>query len=139
MDVRPARAADIGPIAALDQTAQSDPRRAEEISRAVSAGGCHVAIVDGSIAGYAVFRADFFNQGFVWLLGVAENRRRRGVGNALMAAIERACPTAKLFTSTNRSNTPMRSLLTRRGYTEVGVVDGLDEGDPEVFFMKHLS
>jgi hypothetical protein len=33
----------------------------------------------------------------------------------------------------------MRSLLTKRGYAEVGVVDGLDEGDPEVFFMKRLS
>jgi N-acetylglutamate synthase-like GNAT family acetyltransferase len=96
-DIRPALPADIGPIAAFDQT-RSDPRRAEEISRAVFAGGSHVAVVDGSIAGCVVFRADFFDQGFVRLLLVADNRRRKGIGDALIAAIERTCPTAKLFT-----------------------------------------
>jgi hypothetical protein len=32
----------------------------------------------------------------------------------------------------------MRALLNKLGYAEVGVVDGLDEGDPEVFYMKPL-
>lgn len=32
----------------------------------------------------------------------------------------------------------MRALLEKRGYAEVGAIEGLDEGDPEVFYMKRV-
>jgi ribosomal protein S18 acetylase RimI-like enzyme len=88
--------------------------------------------------GYVISRTDFFGCGFVWLLVVSIDRRRAGVASRLMASVEQTNPTEKLFTSTNRSNTPMRSLLSKRGYAEVGVIEGLDEGDPEVFYMKRV-
>lgn len=40
----------------------------------------------------------------------------------------------KLFTSTNRSNGPMRQLLTGHGWHRCGELSGLAEGDPEMFF-----
>ena len=43
--------------------------------------------------------------------------------------------TAKLFTSTNLSNQPMQRLLARPGWRSVGIIYGLDEGDPELFFL----
>ena len=51
--------------------------------------------------------------------------------------IRRANP--KLFTSTNRSNAPMQSLLAKLGYRPSGVIENLDEGDPELVYMKHVS
>jgi ribosomal protein S18 acetylase RimI-like enzyme len=135
--VRKAATPDIDQIMAIDPNVRSDERRVVEIADAVSKHNCFVATDDdGSITGYTVFRTDFFGFGFVWLLVVAADRHRSGIGETLMAAVEHANPTAKLFTSTNRSNMPMRRLLSKRGFAEVGTLEGLDEGDPEVFYLK---
>jgi len=48
---------------------------------------------------------------------------------------QRQRDTAKLFTSTNLSNQPMQRLLARLGWRSVGIVYGLDEGDPELFYL----
>jgi len=41
-----------------------------------------------------------------------------------------------MFTSTNRSNLAMQSLLRREGWLFSGELDGLDEGDPELVFHR---
>jgi hypothetical protein len=41
-----------------------------------------------------------------------------------------------VFTSTNRSNTPMRTLLDRDGWSFSGELSGLDDGDPELVFWR---
>ncbi|HEY2076261.1 MAG TPA: GNAT family N-acetyltransferase, partial [Streptosporangiaceae bacterium] len=61
--------------------------------------------------------------------------RRQGIGRALMRAAPRCASTSRVFVSTNESNTPMSELLHSEGWTPSGVLNGLDEGDPEhVFF-----
>lgn len=40
----------------------------------------------------------------------------------------------ELWTSTNQSNQPMQRLLERLGFLPSGVIEGLDEGDPELVF-----
>ncbi|MFB6715807.1 MULTISPECIES: hypothetical protein [unclassified Streptomyces] len=40
-----------------------------------------------------------------------------------------------MFTSTNVSNQPMQQLLQRAGWRPVGLLHGLDEGDPELFYL----
>jgi hypothetical protein len=52
--------------------------------------------------------------------------------------MEQRCKTAKLFTSTNQSNKPMQVLLNRLGYRPSGVIENLDEGDPELVYMKQV-
>ncbi|MFD7964291.1 hypothetical protein ACFV5J_26165 [Streptomyces zaomyceticus] len=47
-----------------------------------------------------------------------------------------SCTTSKLFTSANVSNQPMQRLLRRAGWDSVGLVHGLDEGDPELFYLR---
>ena len=37
------------------------------------------------------------------------------------------------------ANSPMRCLLVRLGFAETGVINGLDEGDPEIVYLKRLS
>jgi GNAT superfamily N-acetyltransferase len=69
------------------------------------------------------------------MLMVAESARGHGVGERLLRAAAASCRTAKLFTSTNLSNHPMQLLLQRVGWRPVGMVHGLDDGDPEVFYL----
>ncbi len=56
-----------------------------------------------------------------------------------MRFLEQHCTTAKLFTSTNLSNLPMQSLLIQRGYRLAGIIHDLDEGDPELVYVKMLD
>ena len=66
---------------------------------------------------------------------VAESARGHGIGAELLLDAQRQRETAKLFTSTNLSNQPMQRLLARLGWRSVGIVYGLDEGDPELFYL----
>ncbi|MEE1759788.1 hypothetical protein [Streptomyces sp. SP18BB07] len=58
----------------------------------------------------------------------------QGVGTHLLKATEARCTTPKLFTSTNVSNHPMQRLRQFGGRSPVGLLHGLDEGDPELFY-----
>lgn len=53
----------------------------------------------------------------------------------MIAALISRCPQPKLFTSTNRSNLPMRALLLKAGFIESGYIENLDENDPELVFF----
>jgi hypothetical protein len=55
-----------------------------------------------------------------------------------MGYIEHHCQTPKIFTSTNRSNGHMQGLLKKLGYEPSGVIENLDEGDPEFVYMTRL-
>jgi hypothetical protein len=44
--------------------------------------------------------------------------------------------TKQVFTSTNESNQPMRSLLQAERWSFSGELSGLDEGDPELVFYR---
>jgi RimJ/RimL family protein N-acetyltransferase len=94
-----------------------------------------VAELEGRIAGAAIVRHDFFGHDFIELIVVEPWARRRGVATALVRCIVDEGAREKVFTSTNESNEPMRRLLAVLGWTPVGVISGLDEGDPEHFFV----
>jgi ribosomal protein S18 acetylase RimI-like enzyme len=138
-EIRVALPADMAAIVALDQAANADERRRHKVTEAILAHRCLVAESDKAIVGYGVVTRDFFDHGFIALLFIAPAMRRRGIGSSIMEALEAAAPTAKLFTSTNRSNAAMRSLLMKRGYREVGAIQGLEEDDSEAFYLKLIS
>lgn len=137
--IRPALESDTERIVSFDPIARSDSRREAFIRRAIAAGSCFVATDKERIAGYGVLEYSFYDNGFASMLYVHPEYRRRGVGTALMRHLESACQTAKLFTSTNLSNLPMQSLLARLGYELSGVIHNLDEGDPELVYVKRLK
>lgn len=120
----------IDPVAAAGDNARRD-----SIRRWCEHGVVLMAQGASGPLGYSVLEYNFFEQGFVTMLVVAPGARRRGVGANLLTAIEAACTTAKLFTSTNVSNHPMQHLLQRVGWRPVGLLHGLDEGDPELFYL----
>jgi ribosomal protein S18 acetylase RimI-like enzyme len=126
-------------ICALDETVhQGEPRR-RFIGEACAQGRIAVARVDEVIRGFVIFDESFFDQFMVRLLMVHPDFRRRGIATALMRAAELDCQTGKLFTSTNQSNLAMQRLCDRLGFIKSGYVENLDEGDPELIYVKLLA
>lgn len=138
MSIRPALESDIESLCSLDEIAAQSAERREFIRSSVGGGTCYVAVMDEEAVGYSVLSHTFYDNGFIDMLYVAGDYRRRGIGSALLDYMERQCRTAKLFTSTNLSNLPMQTLLSRRGYQLSGVIHNLDEGDPEIVYFKRL-
>jgi GNAT superfamily N-acetyltransferase len=136
--IRLAQPHDFQALVAFDQIAQADPQRSAQLQHAISANLCYVAIQGGQPIGYAILTYTFFARGFVELLYIHPDFRRQGAAAQLMIYLETACQTDKLFTSTNLSNLPMQSLLAKLDYKLSGVIENLDEGDPELVYFKRL-
>ncbi|GAA2141636.1 GNAT family N-acetyltransferase [Streptomyces synnematoformans] len=134
--IRRADASDWLVVAGVDSVAASgDEARRASIRRWCEQGSVLLAEDASAPVGYSVLEYTFFEQGFVTMVMVAPTARRRGVGARLLKAAEAACTSPKLFTSTNVSNHPMQLLLQRVGWRPVGLLHGLDEGDPELFYL----
>jgi ribosomal protein S18 acetylase RimI-like enzyme len=137
--IRPATAGDVDALCSFDHIAQHDSHRRTFIRHSVVNGTCFVCVTDEQVAGYGVLEYSFYGNGFISMLMVHPDYRRRGVGAKLMQHFESICQTAKLFTSTNLSNLPMQALLAKLGYRLSGVIHNLDEGDPELVYFKPVG
>lgn len=136
LTLRRAGEADADALSAIDSVvAGGDRERSMRIRRWCVRNAVIMAESPAGPLGYCVLEYTFFEQGFVSMLMVAPAARGRGVGARLLTAAEADCTTDKLFTSANLSNQPMQRLLQRVGWRPVGMVHGLDEGDPELFYL----
>mgnify|MGYP002335957411 CR=1 FL=1 len=131
---RPARVSDHASLVALDTIATRDLARAQEIARWLAQELCFCAEVEGVVAGYGVLHYHFFGRAFLEMLMVGEQYRSQGVGTALIMHAAGLSAGQQLWTSTNQSNQRTRRLLEHLGFTPSGMIEGLDEGDPELFF-----
>ena len=135
--VRPAGSDDLADLIAADRHAQINEERRAQVAEWVEAGHCFLAERDDLIVGFCVLTRHFFRSFFIELVAVGETERRSGVGTAMIEHIIGMVPPGeKLWTSTNESNTPMRGLLGRLGFIESGRIGNLDEGDPELVFVR---
>jgi GNAT superfamily N-acetyltransferase len=125
-------------VLAIDAiTAALDSERQQHLREAIASGECIVYERDGHVLGFAILkRGHFYGRDFIDLLFVASDGRRQGIGRSLMQASLVAATTPRVFTSTNRSNTPMQTLLQSEGWSRSGELEGLDEGDPEVVYYR---
>jgi ribosomal protein S18 acetylase RimI-like enzyme len=139
VQIRPALSVDADALKTLDEVARSEPSRQAYIDRAVQSKQCFVALDDAAPVAYAVLTYQFYNNGWVDMLYVDRDSRRRGIGSALLAHLAQNCNTPKLFASTNQSNQPMQALLEKAGFTSSGVIHNLDAGDPELVYFKLLD
>lgn len=126
---------DIAVAIQIDLSVTGTHERASYIEAVAERGGLRLALDQGRIVGFCCLDDHyFFEKAFVSLLIVDQGSRRRGVGQALLEATASERP--ETWTSTNRSNAEMRGLLAKTGWTFCGEVEGLDAGDPELFFKK---
>jgi GNAT superfamily N-acetyltransferase len=130
---------DIESLCSFDLIAQRDHQRQEFIAVSVASRTCYVAASHSEVVGYGVLNYNFHSLGWIDMLYVAQDHRRQGAGRALVEHMESQCRTRKIFTSTNLSNLPMQTLLAKLGYTVSGVIENLDEGDPEIIYFKRLT
>jgi len=135
-DIRAATKADVDRLVQVDPRLEANAPLQAHLANLLSYGLSWLAEADGKPIGFAIVTRHFFNYPFVDLVHVSEARRRGGVGRALMAHCERVHDADRIFTSTNESNAPMRALMADMGWRPCGQVDALDEGDPELFFVK---
>jgi ribosomal protein S18 acetylase RimI-like enzyme len=137
--IRDAPAVDVPRLALVDHLAAAgDPGRRAAIQQWVTTASVRVAQTQDQVSGYCVTEYTFFGQAFIAMLMVATNVRGHGVGSCLLLDAQQRRNTTKMFTSTNLSNQPMQRLLTRLGWQSAGIVYGLDEGDPELFFIAPI-
>ena len=115
--------------------AGGDNERRESIERWLDDGSMRVAVAADEIVGYCVTERAFFGQWFVAVLMVAESARGHGIGAELLLDAQRRREPAKLFTSTQPVQPAHAALAARLGWRSVGIVYGLDEGDPELFYL----
>lgn len=138
MKIKLAEEPDIQAICAFDELAQTQNRK-QFIEQSVRSGKALVALINEQPVAYAVLDYSFYSQGFISMLYVSAHHRREGFGQSLIKHLESVCKTEKIFTSTNESNLPMQRLMVKRGYSPSGIINNLDENDPEIVYFKRLS
>lgn len=138
-NIRLARREDVDSLIGLDPIARRGVGRRQFIAQAVADGQCWIAAAEddaSTVLGYGVLNRAFFEHDFIPLVMVRDSARRRGVATAIVRTLALQCQGAKLFTSTNMSNVPMRNLLGRLGFIESGRIENLDDQDPEMIFVR---
>lgn len=134
MLIRLATLQDIAALLNIDTYIMVDSIRRQQIQDWVMSQSCYLAEEKGEMLGYGVLNYHFFGCGFIEMLMVAERFRHRGIGLALLKALQEICHHPKLFTSTNQSNLLMQKLLLKSGFIPSGQIDNLDDNDPEIIF-----
>lgn len=111
-------------------------KREEKIAKAILNESCFIILSDHNAVGFVVFDYRFFDQGWIELVIVDEKYRGKGIAGKVFDLICNQCKTDKVFTSTNNSNTQMQKALNKAGFSFSGKLNGLDEGDPELFYYR---
>jgi ribosomal protein S18 acetylase RimI-like enzyme len=139
MQIDVAEESNIEEMVALDVLVSGSSRRRQLITETVKQHHGYVARQENQIVGFLLMHQHFFELPFIELLMVHPSFRRRRIGTALMQHVETIYTPGKLFTSTNLSNEPMQRLCERIGYVRSGIIEHLDEYDPELVYFKRLT
>jgi len=139
MEIRKATRADYDRLLALDTLAAGTEERCDQIRNWLDTGVCYVAQTGELAVAYGVLHYHFFGHGFIEMIMVGAQFRRKGLGLALVRHFQQRCATQKLFTSTNLSNHSMQTLLQGAGFRSSGFIDDLDDNDPEIVFCFRVK
>ncbi|NNN00370.1 MAG: GNAT family N-acetyltransferase [Acidimicrobiaceae bacterium] len=134
---RRATSKDFDTVVSLDRESFVGQDRGPLLAARLQSGEVILLERDGRALGYAVVRArSFFGHDFLEVLVVARDERRRGAGGFLLNSAVSLSSTERIFTSTNRSNSPMTALLDKQGWRLSGQLEGIDEEDPELVYYQ---
>ena len=123
----------------LDKVEHIELRREEKITKAILDEECFIILANNRAVGFVIFDYRFFDQGWIELIILDEKYRGKGIGGQAIDIICKQCKTNKVFTSTNSSNIRMQKALRKVGFSFAGKIDGLDDGDPELFYYKKIN
>jgi ribosomal protein S18 acetylase RimI-like enzyme len=126
--------AELHEIIAIDPIAARVQTRRSQLQSWLRAGQCLSVRRADTLVAYAVVTQNFFYQTMLELLIVSPAEQRRGIGRQTLRHLLKSFEGPILWTSTNTSNTPMRSLLAELNFEFCGSITGLDEGDPEMIY-----
>lgn len=129
---------DLSSLSRIDSMVIGSEIRKSKIEQFILNNQCVVASLNGKPVGFACYDTTFFECCFIQLVIVNPEFRRQGIASSLIRFIEEHCPTSKLFTSTNESNTIMQQVCLSQGFVRSGIIENLDEGDPEWIYFKQV-
>jgi ribosomal protein S18 acetylase RimI-like enzyme len=135
MQVVNAAKIDFESIVAIDKEMIGTDRRKEEIKEAINQNRCLIVYQKSDIAGFLIYHTSFFECCFISLIMVKRSYQRRGLASVLLAYMAKISPQIKLFSSANQSNAAMQKVFELNGFIKSGIVENLDEGDPEIIFF----
>ncbi|UOE56053.1 GNAT family N-acetyltransferase [Bacillus sp. CMF12] len=127
---------DLDNIVNIDSEVIGNTSRRDYIQNAIERGHCIIAKNQQEIEGFLIYDTTFFDCSFISLIIVSPSKRRKGNASSLIDFMLRTAPTAKIFSSTNRSNVNMQKVFSANGFIQSGIVENLDEGDPEIIYFK---
>ena len=122
---------------------QSDPNLVTDLKRrllleeSLALGTCHLALIDATLVGYAIFDYRLFGYGFISELWAIPNANTYEVRSALLHHLLSICQSPRLFTATDESDTTRTSMLTALGFQTSGIIYNIDP-TPRVILVKEL-
>ncbi|NWK67640.1 GNAT family N-acetyltransferase [Bacillus paramycoides] len=130
---------DLDPIVHIDIEIIGDDSRRNYIKHAINEGQCIIVKEGNSISGFLTYDTNFFGYTFLSLIIISPTKRRKGHASSLISYTLSHSPTQKIFSSTNKSNENMQKVFQVNGFIRSGMIENLDEGDPEfIFYTKKL-
>ena len=115
----------------------------EIVARKIDLNEVIIAEVEGESAGYLRLEYLWSLVPYIALIWVAPERRKRGVGRALLAFAGeylRQSGHDVLYSSSQADEPEPQAWHRRVGFEECGIIAGINEGGVgEVFFRKHLN
>jgi ribosomal protein S18 acetylase RimI-like enzyme len=126
-------------VCMIDSIVIGNQSRRDYLNKSIESSDLIIAKINDEIAGYSVYDRSFFGYSYISLIIVDPVFRRKGVATGLIQYIEKNIPDAKLFTSTNESNVAMQKVCESLGFRRSGIIENLDEGDPEFIYFKLLK
>ncbi|PDY24327.1 N-acetyltransferase [Bacillus cereus] len=130
---------DLDSIVHLDIDVLGDDSRRDYTKHTIDEGRCIIVKEDNSISGFLTYDTNFFGCTFLSLIIVSPAKRRQGYASSLISYMLTHSPTQKIFSSTNESNESMQTVFNANGFVRSGMIENLDEGDPEIiFYTKKL-
>jgi len=114
---------DLDSIVHIDIDVIGNDSRRNYIKHSIDEGRCVIVKEDNSISGFLTYDTNFFDCTFLSLIIVSPTKRRRGYASSLLSYMLSHSP--KVFNA--------------NGFIRSGIVENLDEGDPEIiFYTKKL-
>jgi ribosomal protein S18 acetylase RimI-like enzyme len=123
-------------IVKIDSELIGNTSRRNYIKKSIGFGKCIVAKEKDDIVGFLIYDTNFFECAFISLIIVSPCCRRKGYASLLLDYMVSSSPTTKVFSSTNRSNINMQRAFEINGFIQSGMVENLDDGDPEIIYFK---